>query len=41
MKNIYTEKKLGQKRKAFIANPATLKYLDENGSEMKSEIEKK
>ena len=34
IKNIYTEKKLGQKRKAFVAYPATLKYLDENGSEM-------
>ena len=30
IKNIYTEKKLGQKRKAFTAYPATLKYLDEN-----------
>ena len=42
---------MGQERKVFIAYPATLKYLDENGEEnkvrneefkkMKSEKEKK
>ena len=47
----HLQKKLGQERKVFIAYPATLKYLDENGKEnvvrneefkrMKSEMEKK
>ena len=46
----HLQKKLGQERKVFIAYPATLKYLDENGREnvvrnedfkrMKSEMEK-
>jgi len=28
----HLQKKLGQDRKVLIANPATLKYLDENGN---------
>ena len=47
----HIQKKMGQERKVFIAYPATLKYLDENGQEntvrneefkkMKSEMEVK
>ena len=47
----HIQKKMGQERKVFIAYPAILKYLDENGQEnivrneefkkMKSEMKKK